>query len=141
MMYRIPLIFTPQPEGGYTVTSPPLPELVTEGDTLAEAHANVRDAFEAVVELYAEQGRSLPAMLGVPSSAEVMKYREVARKLAVLGCQETPRQGGGSHRKWHNPASNRSTVVPDWGGRDLKMGTVRGAVRQLGIEWSSFDGA
>jgi len=56
-MYRVPLVFTPQPEGGYTVTFPALPELLTEGDTLEEAHANVRDAFEAVVELYAEQGR------------------------------------------------------------------------------------
>ncbi|MEK6263022.1 MAG: type II toxin-antitoxin system HicA family toxin [Planctomycetota bacterium] len=68
-----------------------------------------------------------------------MIYREVTRKLTALGCTETPRKGGGSHRKWHNPATNRSTVVPDWGGRDLKMGTVRGAVRQLGIEWSAFD--
>lgn len=57
MMYRIPLVFTPQPEGGFTVTSPALPELITEGDTLEEAHANVRDAFEAVKELYVEKGR------------------------------------------------------------------------------------
>ena len=60
-MYRVPLVFTPQPDGGYTVTSPVLPELLTEGDSLEEARANVRDAFEAVVELYAEQGRPLPA--------------------------------------------------------------------------------
>lgn len=70
-----------------------------------------------------------------------MKYREVARKLTVLGCQEIPRKGGGSHRKWLNPATNRSTVVPDWGGKDLKLGTVRGAVRQLGIDWDDFDNA
>ena len=68
-----------------------------------------------------------------------MKYREVARKLTALGCSELPRKGGGSHRKWHNAATNCSTVVPDWGGRDLKLGTIRGAVRQLGIEWSVFD--
>lgn len=43
-----------------------------------------------------------------------MKYREVARKLAALGCQELPRKGGGSHRKWHNPATDKATVVPDW---------------------------
>ena len=70
-----------------------------------------------------------------------MKYREVARKLGVLGCREIARRGGGSHRKWHNPASGRSTVVPDWGGRDLKLGTVRAAVRQLGLEWNDFDTA
>ena len=70
-----------------------------------------------------------------------MTYREVARKLAVLGCSEIPRKGGGSHRKWQNPATTRSTVVPDWGGRDLKLGTVRSAVRQLGIDWADFDNA
>ena len=72
MMYRIPLVFTPQPEGGYTVTSPVLPELVTEGDTLGEANANVRDAFEAVAELYAELGRALPTSISLPELAEVV---------------------------------------------------------------------
>ena len=39
-----------------------------------------------------------------------MIYREAARKLAALGCREVPRRGGGAHRKWQNPATNRSTV-------------------------------
>ena len=68
MLYRIPLIFEPQPEGGYTVTSPAVPELVTEGDTLDEAFANVRDALDAVVELYSETGRTLPVAMELPSS-------------------------------------------------------------------------
>jgi antitoxin HicB len=70
-MYRIPLVFTPQPEGGYTVTSPALPELITEGDTLEEAQANVQDAFEAVVEIYAEQNRALPAGIVLPEGEVV----------------------------------------------------------------------
>jgi antitoxin HicB len=72
MTYRVPLVFAPQAEGGYTVTSPVLPELLTEGDTLEEAQANVRDAFQAVVELYAEQGRSLPASISLPAAGEVV---------------------------------------------------------------------
>jgi antitoxin HicB len=56
---RILMLFTPQPEGGFTITSPSLPELVTEGDTLVEAFANARDALAAVVELYADEGRPL----------------------------------------------------------------------------------
>ena len=60
MDYKIPLILTPQPEGGYTVTSPMLPELVTEGDSISEAIANVNDALVAVIELYRDQGRTLP---------------------------------------------------------------------------------
>jgi antitoxin HicB len=66
MLKRIPLVFTPQPEGGFTVTSPALPELLTEGDTLDEAYANVRDAVAAVIELYEDQGRSLPQTTSLP---------------------------------------------------------------------------
>jgi antitoxin HicB len=60
MQYKIPLVLSPQPEGGYTVTSPLLPELVTEGDTVEEALGNVKDALAAVVETYQNLGRPLP---------------------------------------------------------------------------------
>jgi mRNA interferase HicA len=68
-----------------------------------------------------------------------MKYREVARKLEILGCQELSRRGGGSHRKWFNPNTRQATVLPDWGSRDLKIGTLRAAIRQLGIDWEIFN--
>ena len=67
-----------------------------------------------------------------------MKYREAARKLQNLGCVEIPRKGDGSHRKWHNPRTNAYTTLPDWGSKDLKLGTLRGAVRQLGLDWAEF---
>ncbi|MFN7813630.1 MAG: type II toxin-antitoxin system HicB family antitoxin [Planctomycetia bacterium] len=69
MQFKIPLVLVPQPEGGFTVTSPLLPELITEGDTADEAVANVRDALAAVIELYEETGRSLPQTAMVPESA------------------------------------------------------------------------
>lgn len=61
MIYKVPLILTPQPEGGYTVTSPILPELITEGDTAEEALHNANDALEAVIECYVDSGRALPS--------------------------------------------------------------------------------
>jgi mRNA interferase HicA len=70
-----------------------------------------------------------------------MTYREAVRKLSALGCHEVARRGGGSHRKWHNPATGNSTILPDWSGRDLKPGTLRAAIRQLGLEWAAFHGA
>jgi len=63
MTARIPLTLTPQPEGGITITSPLLAELVTEGDTLELALENARDALVAVVELYEDTGRELPPEL------------------------------------------------------------------------------
>ena len=63
MQACIPLLLTPQPEGGYTVTSPLLPELITEGDTVAEALSNAEDAFAAVIEIYEDRGRPLPSSI------------------------------------------------------------------------------
>jgi mRNA interferase HicA len=70
-----------------------------------------------------------------------LRYREAAKKLTSLGCVEVPRSGSGSHRKWSNPATNESTTLPDWGSDDLKLGTVRAAVRQLGLDWGEFQRA
>ncbi len=67
-----------------------------------------------------------------------MRYKEVAGKLLALGCIEFPRLSGGSHRKWMNPLNNRGVVIPDWGSRDLKTGTLRHAIKQLGIDWADF---
>jgi predicted RNA binding protein YcfA (HicA-like mRNA interferase family) len=55
-----------------------------------------------------------------------MTYREVVRRLAHLGCREIPRRGGGSHRKWFNPATQRAAALPDWGSRDIKLGILCG---------------
>jgi mRNA interferase HicA len=67
-----------------------------------------------------------------------VRYREAAAKPASLGCRELPRRSGGSHRKWFNPATARAAVIPDWGGKDLKPGTLRAVVRQLGLDWQAF---
>lgn len=63
MLYKIPLLLEPQPEGGFTVTSPELPELITEGDSINEVMENVKDALQAVIESYNDLGRTLPSGL------------------------------------------------------------------------------
>jgi predicted RNA binding protein YcfA (HicA-like mRNA interferase family) len=70
-----------------------------------------------------------------------MTYREAARKLRRLGCEELPRRSGGSHRTWRNRHTGGWATVPDWGARDLKLGTLRAAVRDLGIDWQAFQEA
>ena len=67
-----------------------------------------------------------------------MRYRDIARKLRALGCEELSRRGGGSHRAWHNPTTGQIAPVPDWGSKDLKIGTLRRIVRQLGLDWEVF---
>jgi antitoxin HicB len=62
-IYRLPLILEPQPEGGYTITCPLLPGLITEADTIEEVMPNVSDALEVVIEGYEDLNQPLPAVL------------------------------------------------------------------------------
>jgi antitoxin HicB len=58
--HAYPVLFEPDPEaGGYVVTCPALPGLVTEGDTLEEARAMAADAIRAWLESL--RGDGLPA--------------------------------------------------------------------------------
>ncbi len=54
------VIMTPDETGGYVVTCPALPGLVTEGDTLAEARAMAADAIRGYLESLQEDGEALP---------------------------------------------------------------------------------
>jgi antitoxin HicB len=60
---EIPLTLELQPDGGFLVTSPVLPELITEGDTVEEALANAQDALDVVLEIYEDKGKPLPPRL------------------------------------------------------------------------------
>lgn len=62
-LIRLTVHLERQPEGGYTVTAPQLPGLVTEGDTVPEAMANVEDALTALLELYEDTGKEIPSDL------------------------------------------------------------------------------
>jgi antitoxin HicB len=62
-LYRLPLVLEPQPEGGYTVTCPLLPNLITEADTLDEVMPNVRGALSALIEAYSDLNKPLPDVL------------------------------------------------------------------------------
>ena len=63
ILYKLPLVLDPQPEGGYFVTCPLLPELITEGDTAQEALGNIPDALAALLDAYERLGRPIPAAL------------------------------------------------------------------------------
>lgn len=52
--YEVVLI--PQPEGGFTVTVPELPDITTEGETREEALEMARDAIEGYLETARELG-------------------------------------------------------------------------------------
>jgi predicted RNase H-like HicB family nuclease len=55
------VFFEPAEEGGFVVTCPALPGLVTEGDTLEDARAMAADAIRGYLESLVKDGLPLPA--------------------------------------------------------------------------------
>jgi len=58
--YTFTMLFEPAEEGGYVVTCPALPGLVTEGDTLEEARHMAEDALRGYLESLRKDDLSIP---------------------------------------------------------------------------------
>ncbi len=54
------MLFEQAEEGGYVVTCPALPGLITEGDTLEEAREMARDAVQVYLESLHKDGLPMP---------------------------------------------------------------------------------
>ncbi len=55
------VVIIPDVTGGYIVTCPALPGLVTEGDTLEEARAMATDAIQGYLESLKQEGEPIPS--------------------------------------------------------------------------------
>jgi antitoxin HicB len=65
------VILRPEPEGGFTVRVPSLPEIVTYGEDEAEALAMAQEAIELVIEDRTARGEPIPA-------SDAMRLRKVS---------------------------------------------------------------
>jgi antitoxin HicB len=83
MRYAYPYELSPQPEGGFTVTFPDVPEAITQGETEAEAAGMAEDALVTALSFYADDAEPLP--LPSPARGRRLAYLPplVAAKLAL----------------------------------------------------------
>jgi predicted RNase H-like HicB family nuclease len=57
------VVLIPQPEGGFTVSVPDLPGVITEGETREEALEMARDAIELYLSVHREKGWPIERVL------------------------------------------------------------------------------
>ncbi len=76
-LVTIPITLEPQPEGGYTVTSPALPGLVTEGETVHESIEHAWDALLCLLDGYQQLGQPLPFGLPVTPTRDVVHFEHL----------------------------------------------------------------
>src|SRR5580692_8260530 len=83
MRYAYPYTMEPQPEGGFTVTFPDVPEAITEGDTAGEARARAEDALVTALSFYTDDAKPLPTPSAARGRPIAMVPPLVAAKLAL----------------------------------------------------------
>ena len=71
-------VFENSDEGGYVVTFPAIPDLVTQGETIEEARAMAAECLQGYLETLAERGLPIPPS---ESPEAQPKIREAVRVL------------------------------------------------------------
>jgi antitoxin HicB len=83
MRYAYPYDLTPQPEGGFTVTFPDVPEAVTQGEDEDEAAAMAEDALVTALSFYTDNAERLPRPSATRGRPVAYVPPLVAAKLAL----------------------------------------------------------
>lgn len=110
-MLDYPVILEAQPEGGYVVTFPDVPEAITQGEDKQEALLYAVDALETALSFYVEARRPLP----VPSKPKrgQRTVRPSALEGAKLGVYQAMTEQGIKKAElarrlgWHMPQVDR----------------------------------
>ncbi len=88
---RYAAVLEAQPEGGFTVTFPDIPEAITEGDTREEALFHAADVLTLCLDERIESGDALPAAKSVKGGVWVEPAAAIQAAMAV----RTSRQAQG----------------------------------------------
>lgn len=109
-MFDYPVILEAQPEGGFVVTFPDVPEAITQGEDEDEALLYAVEALESALSFYVASREPLP----VPSAAEGrLTVRPSALECAKLGVYQAMTEQGlrktdlARRLGWHLPQVDR----------------------------------
>ncbi len=101
----------------YLAEVPALQGCMAWGETPEETLKSLLAVAQSIIQLRKENREPLPPEITPPAQPRRqpernrMTYREMRRKLEILGCR-FQRQTDGSHEMWVNPANGRRTSHP-----------------------------
>ncbi len=85
---RFAAVLAAQPEGGFTVTFPDIPEAITEGDDRDAALFNAAEVLTLCLEQRMEDGEAIPAASKVKGGEWIEPAASVQAALLVRGVRE-----------------------------------------------------
>ena len=68
-VHELPVILTPDEDGGFVVECPVIPGCISQGDTRDEALTNIREAIELCLENQEAEGWQLPGEIEITKGA------------------------------------------------------------------------
>lgn len=77
--YECRVFLVPEEEGGYSAHAIRLPGVVSEGEAIEEALANIADAFKGAIQAYLANGRAIPW-----GSAEIERTKDTEERWIVV---------------------------------------------------------
>lgn len=135
-MFDYPVILVAQPEGGFVVTFPDVPEAITQGEDADEALMRAVDALESALSFYVNDRRPLPEPSAAkgrpvvrPSALECTKLG-IYREMLVQGVRksELARRLG-----WHLPQVDRLLDLNHASRLDQMEAAARALGKQLEV--------
>lgn len=109
-MFDYPVILTQQPEGGFVVTFPDVPEAITQGENEADALSHAVDALETALSFYVDDRKPLPVPSDRPELATVCPSALESIKLALyceMLCQGVRKAELARRLGWKPPQVDR----------------------------------
>ena len=103
-------VIEPDEDGGYVVTFPAIPDLATQGETLAEARLMAEECLRGYLEVLRETGRPMPAPGG--KSMPSARHDRQAPDPDWMSRQLRRSSPGRSFGRWSGPASGCSAARP-----------------------------
>ncbi len=83
MRYAYPYVVTAEPEGGFSISFPDVPEAISQGDTEEEVRIMATDALVSALSFYADAAEPLPRPSAAQGRPTAYVPSLVAAKLAL----------------------------------------------------------
>jgi antitoxin HicB len=142
-MFNYPVVLEAQPEGGFVVTFPDVPEAITQGEDEEEALLYAVEALESALLFYISDRKPLPAPSQPKRGQRVV--RPSALEAAKLGVYQAMTEQGVKKSElarrlgWHMPQVDRLLDLR----HASRLDQIEAAARALGrhVEVRVADGA
>ena len=129
---KFPVKLSKEPEGGYTVTFPDIPEAITCGESIEDALYHAKDALESAMDFYLDDKRPVPTPSKPKRGQHTVELpASVAAKVLLLNEMSDQKVRPAELARRLKVTPQEVTRLIDWR-HTSKIDGIAGALKALG---------